>query len=110
MIEKTEVAIKNEQSKGTGHIGNKTQVKQKNKTPKIKTMNNTDPTNKPGVNPGAHEGQIVHISYKTPAVVLKLKSGKSLVRDRGKINLRKRHKIHCYLRIGYFVTVTYFVM
>ena len=59
---------------------------------------------------GAREGQIVPISYKTPAVVLKVKSGKSLVLDRGKINLRKRHKIHCYLRIGYFVAVTYFVM
>jgi hypothetical protein len=73
-------------------------------------MSNMDPTNKTRVNPGACEGQIVPISYKTPAVVLKVKSGKSLVRDRGKINLRKRHKIHCYLRIGYFVAVTYFVM
>ena len=69
-------------------------------------MSNTDPSNKPGVNPGSHEEQIVPISYKTPAVVLIVKSGKSLVRDRGKINLRKRHKLHCYLRIGYFVTVT----
>jgi hypothetical protein len=73
-------------------------------------MSNMDPTNKTRVNPGACKGQIVPISYKTPAVVLKVKSGKSLVRDRGKINLRKRHKIHCYLRIGYFVAVTYFVM
>jgi hypothetical protein len=34
-IEKTEVAIKNEHSKGTGHIGNKTQAKQKTKHRKL---------------------------------------------------------------------------
>jgi len=36
VIEKTEVAIKNEQSKGTGHIGNTTQAKQKTKHRKLK--------------------------------------------------------------------------
>ena len=45
--EKTEGAIKNEQSRDTGNIGytgRKQTNKQKNKTQKTKRMSNTDPT------------------------------------------------------------------
>ena len=37
-IEKTEVAIKNEHSKGTGHIGNKTRAKLKTKHRKLQRL------------------------------------------------------------------------
>jgi hypothetical protein len=57
-------------------------------------MSNTDPTEKPGVNSGAGEGQAVHASHKTLTVLLiyTVKSGKSL----GIvifINYEKRHSI-----------------
>ena len=66
-------------------------------------MNNTNPTNYNGVNPDAHEVQTVHIS-NTPAGLLIVNSGKSLVGDRRKnTKIRKKEKIHCYLRYGYFV-------
>lgn len=68
-----------------------------NKTRKITTMTNTDPTKKPGVNKCARQVQLLLISYKTPAMVLIIKSGKCFDRDRGKINRGKRHNIHCYL-------------
>jgi hypothetical protein len=32
-------------------------------------MSNTDPTNNPGVNPGAYEGKVVPASYNTTAVL-----------------------------------------
>jgi len=43
-------------------------------------MSNTDSTTK-GVNQGAREGWAVHVSYKTPAVLLIVKSSKRLVGD-----------------------------
>jgi len=36
------------------------------------------------MNPGAHEGLAVPVSYKTPAVLLIFKYGSSIVSDRGK--------------------------
>jgi hypothetical protein len=62
------------------------------------------------VQPGAHEVKADPASYKTPAVVLIVKSGKSLVGDKGKEKIRKRENIHSYLRIGYFVTVNQFMI
>ena len=35
-------------------------------------MSDTDPTKNLGVNPGAHQGEAVPASYKTPAVLLKM--------------------------------------
>jgi hypothetical protein len=79
----------------TRHIQHWTQNKgkqNKNTTQKTKKMNNTDPTKKPGVNPGAREGYAVRVSYKTPAVLLiyTVKSGKSIGSDRGNKHLRKK--------------------
>ena len=44
------------------------QTKQKRTAQKTIKMSNTDPHQKLGVNPGAHEGKTVPASYKTPIV------------------------------------------
>ena len=45
-------------------------------------MNNTDPTKKPGW--GQVPAKVVPASYKTPATLLMLESGKILIGDRGR--------------------------
>jgi len=42
------------------------------------------------MNPGTREGYTVRVSYKTPTVLLIVKSGKSIITDRGQTILRKR--------------------
>ena len=59
MFEKTEVAIKNGQSRDIGNIGhtrNRTKTNRIKKTQKTKKMSNTDPTKKWGMNPIACKG------------------------------------------------------
>ena len=54
-LEKTKGTIKNGQPRDTGNIGytrHRTKTITKNTTQKTKEMSNTDPTKKPGVNPG----------------------------------------------------------
>ena len=59
MLDKTEGAIKNGQSRDTGNIGYTGQRrktnKAKNTTQKTKKMSNTDHNQQPGVNSGASE-------------------------------------------------------
>ena len=58
-LEKTENAIKNEQSTYTDNIGHYTQIEDKQnrkQIQKVKKMCNTDPTKKLGVNTSAREG------------------------------------------------------
>ena len=55
------MAIKNGQSRDTGNIGHtrhktKKQNKKQNTTQQAKAINNTNPTKKLGVNPGAEDG------------------------------------------------------
>ena len=58
-------------------------------------MSNTDPVKIPGLNPGVHEGYVVHVSYKTIPCTHIVKLGKRLC-HRGKTkNLREKNKIHC---------------
>ena len=51
-------------------------------------------------------------SYKTSAMLLiyTVKSSESFGSEREKKNIRKKGKIHCHLRYGYFVTVKQIVM
>ena len=74
MLEKTEGAIKNGQSRETGNIGytrhRSKSNKTKNTTQKTKKMSNTDTHQKLGLNPDALEGQAVPVSYKIPAMLL----------------------------------------
>ena len=72
MLEKTEEATKNGQSRDTGNIGitrHRTKKnKTKNTTQKTKKTSNKDPTKKPGMNQDACDGQTVPVSYKTPVI------------------------------------------
>jgi len=56
MLEKTEGAIKNAQSRDTGTIVHKRQNEKKNRKQKDEHQ---EPTKKRGLNPGAREGQVV---------------------------------------------------
>jgi hypothetical protein len=62
-----------------------------------------------GMNSGAQEGYVVPVSYKTPTVLRVthiVKSGKNLLSVmKEKIHQRKRGKINCHLRYGYYVAV-----
>ena len=60
----------------------------------------------------APEGLNVSTSYKTPVVLLiyTVQSGKSIGTHRGKKHLRKKYKIYCHLRYGYFITVNRIVI
>ena len=62
-------AIKNGQPRDTGNIRyTRHRMKTKNAILETKTMGNMDTTQKPGMNPGAQNGQSVTASYKTPAM------------------------------------------
>jgi hypothetical protein len=61
---------------------------------------------------GAPEGLTCSTSYKTLVVLLiyTVQSGKSIGTHRGKKHLRKKYKIYCHLRYGYFITVNRIVI
>ena len=74
MLEKTEGAIKNGQSRDTSwqywvHKTPEGDKQSKNTTQKTKKISNTDPTKNRYVNPGAREG-LVPASYMTPTILL----------------------------------------
>ena len=73
-LKKPERAISNLQSRKTGNIRHTRHREKTNKTKKNKKENKTDvqhgPHQKQGVNPGSREGQVVPVSYKTPAMLL----------------------------------------
>ena len=70
----------------------------------IKRVSNTDRLKK--------SAQLLSSScfYKTPAVLVIVISGKSILADRGRKNVHKIEKIHFHLIYGYFVTVNQFLM
>jgi hypothetical protein len=98
------------QSRDTGNIGHTTQQDEDN--PETLATLGTQPT---GWRQSRDTGNIGHTTpqdednnKKYPAVWLIhiAKYDKSLVDGRGKKNLRKKEKIHCHLRYGYFITMS----
>jgi hypothetical protein len=69
---------------------------------KTRKMKSTGPTKKPWVNPCVLQWLALPASYKAPVV---FKFGRNLVGDRGKkrkIYVKRKLKILCHLRYGYF--------
>ena len=91
MLEKTEGAMKNGQSRQTGNFGytrhRKKTDKTKNTTQKTKKMSNTDLAK----NPGAREEQAAPASYKTSAMLFYENSIKTSVKH--KIERKERYEI-----------------
>ena len=89
----TEGAIKHEQSRDSGIIGHKRRSEyKKNTTWKTKKTRNTVSIEKSRVGSDAHKGYTFAISYKTSAVLLIVKSDRSLLGDTGKKNFYLKGK------------------